>query len=344
MLSLPMPSDAAARIARLAREATADSAAERQILGAQAIFVACGGSAPASEVLSLSRQSLEGGGVARELGTGAGYDSAIEALIVCDAHDEAQRHLDQAARHARRHGAPAAAALISANRSCNAWLRGALDDALKRAAEVAAHLAEVGPDAYVSAVAGGAVCGALLLRGELDAAESTARGLEHPRLRQHALGRVAGARGAHDVAAEHLGSAQQTLDRRRLWRSAGPLRPVAPDLARSLAEIGERDQARRLVATELEVARRFGAASCIAEALRAQAAVEDDPEPLRQAARIIKGSEARLVEAAVLLDLGRMTGDAATLERALAIAERCGARALADAARLAASCSDRQEV
>jgi hypothetical protein len=159
-----------------------------------------------------------------------------------------------------------------------------------------------------------------------------ARAIEHDRLRRHAQGIVAAARGQHESAAEDLRAAQAVFDRRGVWRSGGPLRPVRPDLAISLAALGERDEARRVVEIEIEVARRFGAASCIAEALRAQAAVEQDPAPLREAAELIKGSEARLVEAAVLLDLGRMTGDAAALDRARGIAQRSGARALSDRA------------
>lgn len=63
--------------------------------------------------------------------------------------------------------------------------------------------------------------------------------------------------------------------------------------------------ARRTVEVELEVARRFGAPSCIAEALRAQAAVEGSDEPLHEAAEVIRGSEARLADARILEALGQ---------------------------------------
>ena len=338
MFSLPMAQEDERHLTDLAERATGGSPGEREILGSQAAWLSVRGNATVREVLALARRALaDAADTGAALVWGSGEDSALEALPQCDAHAEAERHMLDAARRARRHGVPGAAALAAVNRCDNAWRAGRLDDALDLAAETAAYLREGGDDAYVASVAGGAVCGALLMQGRLDAAESTARGIEHPRLQRHALGLVAAARGDHATAAEHLRVAQETLDRRGLWRSGGPLRPVRPDLAVSLAAIGERHEARRVVELELEVARRFGAASCIAEALRAQAAVEQDPEPLREAARVIKGSEARLVEAAVLLELGRMTGDAAALDRARGIAERCGAHALADAARLASA-------
>ena len=322
---VPMTPTDVQRLQRLAADATGDSAGEREILGAVAGFGGMTGSIPLPDVLATARRALEDGTVARELGAGATYDSPFEALIMCDAYAESDRHLVQAAGHARRYGVPAASALIAAYRCDGAWFAGALDLALDFAAEVAAHLAESGPDAYLGAVVRGAVCGVLIVRGELDAADSMAGAIDYDRLRRHAQGLVSAARGDHEAGAMHLRAAQDVFDRRGVWRSSGPLRPVRPDLARALAAVGERDEARRVVEAELEVARRFGAPSCIAEALRAQAGVEEDPEPLREAARIIKGSEARLVEASVLLDLHRMTGDAAALERGHGIAERCGA-------------------
>lgn len=334
-VSEPMPAADRERLDRLAAEATGGTPGERDLVATQATWAAMEGSGRVDASLGAARRLLEDGVVARELGVRGLFDATLEVLVMCSAHAEAEHHLAEAARHARRHGVVPAAALIAAYRASNAWGSGALGDALDFAAEAAAHLSEAGPDAYTQAVAAGAACAALLDRGQIDAARSTARGIEHPRLRDHALGLVAAAAGDHDDAVDRLRRAQALLDRRGLWRSAGPLRPVRPDLAMSLAAIGERGEARAVVEAELAVARAFGQPSCVAEALRARAVVEDDPEPLREAASLIRGSEARLVEAGVLLALGRMAGERAALERALALAERCGANALADAARLA---------
>jgi DNA-binding CsgD family transcriptional regulator len=118
------------------------------------------------------------------------------------------------------------------------------------------------------------------------------------------------------------------------WRSAAAL---------SLAELGHRDEARSLAADELRRAESFGAPRAIGVALRAQALVGPRAEQLSgltRALAVLEPSVARLEHARVLLDLGatlraagQRTAAREPLLDALALAARCGARALERRAR-----------
>src|SRR5437763_1467501 len=118
------------------------------------------------------------------------------------------------------------------------------------------------------------------------------------------------------------------------WRSAAAL---------SLAELGQHDEARRLAADEVSRARSFGAAPAIGIALRAQALVgprTERPRRLAEALAVLEPSPARLEHARVLVDLGatfraagQRTAARDPLLEGLALAARCGARALERRAR-----------
>jgi DNA-binding CsgD family transcriptional regulator len=116
------------------------------------------------------------------------------------------------------------------------------------------------------------------------------------------------------------------------WRSRASL---------ALAEIGEGERARSLAADDLERARRWGAASGIGVALHAVAVVEGSSiDRLQESVRELEQSPARLDHAHALTDLGaalrranRRAEARVELERGLALAERCGAGALAERAR-----------
>jgi DNA-binding CsgD family transcriptional regulator len=94
---------------------------------------------------------------------------------------------------------------------------------------------------------------------------------------------------------------------------------------------------------DLERARRWGAASGVGVALRAVALVAGDGDPvgrLREASDVLAGSPARLEHARALTDLGaalrranRRREARGALRDGLALAERCGARALAERGR-----------
>lgn len=115
--------------------------------------------------------------------------------------------------------------------------------------------------------------------------------------------------------------------------------PWRSGFALACALRGDTDEARRAIADELEVVRSYGVPRAIGRALRVSAAVEDGDCAiglLREAADVLADSEAGLEHAHALSDLGaalRRSGarrDARDhLDRALALARRCGATALA---------------
>jgi DNA-binding NarL/FixJ family response regulator len=110
----------------------------------------------------------------------------------------------------------------------------------------------------------------------------------------------------------------------------------------ALAAIGDNEGARRLATEELARARRWGAASGIGIALRAMALVEGittSIDRLREAATVLQNSQAKLECARALTDLGaaqrranRRAEARTTLQDALDLARRCGARALCERA------------
>src|SRR5829696_3303541 len=196
---------------------------------------------------------------------------------------------------------------------------------------------------------------ALLLRvwteaGELDAAERALRdrGLDDDfpsgpttnfLLEARALVRLGQGRNRealHDLLEfgrrdERWGAANPLASR---WRSHAALAQAALD---------DSAEARRLAGEDLDRARRWGAPSGIGVALRALALVDDGSaaiERLREAERVLERSLARLEHARALTDLGAALRRANSraearpvLERAVELAERCGARALSDRAR-----------
>ena len=120
------------------------------------------------------------------------------------------------------------------------------------------------------------------------------------------------------------------------------LTPWRSQLALALDALGERAEARRLVAEEIELARPVGAARPLGIALRATALLEggeDEIRLLREAAAVLEASGAELERARVHGDLGAALQRAAEPEAAreelriaVDLAHRCGANALEDQA------------
>jgi DNA-binding CsgD family transcriptional regulator len=118
------------------------------------------------------------------------------------------------------------------------------------------------------------------------------------------------------------------------WRSSA---------AMALNLLGERDEAVELALEEVTLARRFEVPRELGIALRAAGLIEGGElgiERLREAAHVLEDSPAMLERARALTDLGaavRRSGRRADarepLRRALELAQRCGAKALAERAR-----------
>ena len=119
--------------------------------------------------------------------------------------------------------------------------------------------------------------------------------------------------------------------------------PWRSDAAVSLSALGDRREARRLCAEEIELARRWGAGQALGAALRAAGVVEGADrgiELLTEAVSVLRPSPAPLELARALIDLGsahRRAGSRARaleiLREGLDIAYRQGGLRLADRAR-----------
>jgi DNA-binding CsgD family transcriptional regulator len=131
--------------------------------------------------------------------------------------------------------------------------------------------------------------------------------------------------------------------RDELWGVANPLASRwRSRAARVHLTRGEHEEARALAAEDLELARRWGTPRGIGVALRVGALADGaSVDRLREAVDVLSGSPARLEHARALTDLGaamrrdnRRAEARAALEEGLDLAERCGAAALAERARI----------
>jgi DNA-binding CsgD family transcriptional regulator len=268
-------------------------------------------------------------------------------LLLCD-HPAATEVLDWGVGQAERHGDVFYRGGFLANR---AWWRLRRGEVL--AAEVDADLSLAafdlaGAHPYVPGPAG-YLCEALVLRGELAAADAllVARGLAgaldpgHSELLflEAARGRLRLAQGRLEEAAADLRAAGNRCLALRITTSAWV--GWRADLAEVLARLGQLDDACRLAEEDLSMARAFGTPRLIGDALRGLAAADPSraEEHLTEGVGVLAGGPP-LELVRVLTALGtalRRRNDRAgareVLVKAMDAAGACGASGLADLAR-----------
>ena len=328
-----------ARLARGAEAATGVTPGERQLMAIFVVSRLVRAEIAADEARALVLQALDDGELVRRLAAGAwSCDSAIEALSLVDAFDLADRHARDAERLSRRHGTVAAQGYAAMLRGVVALHRGALPevDALLRSVY---EIGRQAGDPYVSYQAEQLRVSAALERGDLAtsqrACDAIAEAAMSPLGVPLARGRVLAARGQHALAVADLRAAYELRRSTGTWRSVVMGSP-APDLVFSLLAMGDVETARTVARDELRLARRVGAPSSLATALRALAHAEGGTARralLAEAVELLAGSQAALVRARVLLDHGLAERDsgadgAAALEEALGLAHGCDATVL----------------
>jgi DNA-binding SARP family transcriptional activator/DNA-binding CsgD family transcriptional regulator len=340
---------AAAHLASLPPDVRGETRGERLIL-AQLAYAAAIGSGTAEQASELGKRALGNGQLLSEesLSSVAPY-AAIGAVEISGALDCAIDAFDRLLARARVEGAVFHYTLISSFRSGPKLRRGAVADAIadaRSAIEAGGHFGwdYVAPSAYSNLI------NALLETGELDAAEDalTASGVgdeipDMPLFGDLLLsrGRLRLAQGDTRAGIDDLTAAQDMLERLGITNPAR--KHCRSTIAIALAAMGERDDARQLVEAELAAARAFGDPTALGIALRAAGLVEPGGggiDYLRDAVRQLGGSQTRLEYARALLDLGaalRRTGArreaTSLLRQALGLADRCGARVIAEQAR-----------
>jgi DNA-binding CsgD family transcriptional regulator len=332
------------RLSRTARPERAATPGERAMMVHRAVAHSLAG-APLAEVADMAEEALGGGRLLTEQTADApAFYVAVHILIDAERFETVDAALEQALDDARKRGSVLGFAIASTQRSSAAYLRGALHDA---DAEVAAALEaarqagwEVGLPMTISAQ-----IDVLVEQGRLDEAERALAEAgflgEIPELPAFdwilfSRGRFRLARGDVEGGLDDLlrqadrQSRAGTLPIRMNWRTV-----VAP----ALASTGQTERARELAEEELRFARRIGTSRNLGMALRTLGFVmngESGISYLRQAADVLERAPARLEYARTLVDLGaalrrsnRRSAARDALRAAIAIADRCGAAALA---------------
>ena len=302
----------------------------------------------ASTAIDLAERALRAGLPVEPHHAWAGL--ALVVLAVADRLEEARRGADEILAEARDRGAALTVATVLAHRAFIDVRRGDLISA-EADAQAAIALASdlLGSEFVVVVAAPEAVLAGLdrdatpdSLRRLLNDAgvrsdsEFMARGIF-----RHASGVLRAAAHNHEAAIEELGGC--ALDHPMFGGENPAMVPWRSAAAVSLAELGRHDEARSLASEEVRRARSFGAPRAIGIALRAQALVgasTERAEGLQAALEVLAPSPARLEHARVLVDLGatlraagQRTAAREPLLEGLALAARCGARALERRAR-----------
>ena len=299
--------------------------------------------APAVEVAELARLAL---GNESLLERGAAYGAATCGLYLADQLDEAGRAQDAGFAWAQRRGSAPMFMLMSVWRGETAFRAGNL--AIAEAHLRRAH--ELGSELGVGLFAVMYLIDVLLERGEVEEAFEL---IERAEISDAQLGVWQGViglaqRGRVRVARGELGpGVADMLDAARRMAAGGLQLSVlvdwVPSAALALVDMGRANEARALVARELDAAVTFGASRRHGMALGARGRLEPGPDGLmrlREATELLERSPARLEYARALVNLGiglRARGQPAdsrdALSRGLDISQRCGASALGQLAR-----------
>ena len=337
---------AARVIERLRHRVDAGEERDQAVLGTIAAEMGMGAE-PAGPMAEMSERALVGFDLT--VGSAAGWSgyNAVRSLVVAERYDAALQALDRALAVARQRGAVldvGSALTFRAELYLQTGDIAAAEVDARSLGEIAAVCGWAMGQGFAAAWLGEV----LIERGELDEASEVLPSRPAGSLPDVypliwgllARGRLRLAQGRPEDAAEDLReSSRRALG---IGHRSPALTPWRSLLAEAMVALGRRDEARRLVAEELELARPFGAARPLGIALRTMAQVQggDDEIPLlREAAAALDGSEAQLERARTHADLGvalRRAGEADEarehLRLAVDIAHRCGASALEDRA------------
>jgi ATP/maltotriose-dependent transcriptional regulator MalT len=333
----------AQRLRRYAGTTCGDSPAERSLLATRAMQHVLSG-APAAEAAELAARALDHGLLADQTADSATLYDALYVLIVTGNLDRAERVCEEALADARARGSQFGFALASCFRSDLDFRRGRIGEAEADARAAIEAADEAGWRFADYAVA--FLIDALIELDRLDDATAVLesrghhRHIPHTFMHNRLLWSRARVRLAHGRQKAGLSDLEDLARREREWRARCPAAlPYRSTIAIALAGTSRRDQACRLAAEELQLARRFGAPRPIGIALRALGLSEGGThgtELLHESTKTLEQSPARLEHARALTDHGAALRRAnhradarAQLERGLALAQRCGASTLA---------------
>jgi DNA-binding CsgD family transcriptional regulator len=312
---------------------------------------ACLAGEPADQVAELAERALrEGDRVLPEaIDRPPGFYAATHALAAAERFERARRLYDLTLADARRFGSALHFVLASAFRAALEYRAGRVGEAEADARQALGADPAQAPPAWAALAAATLVC-ALCERGGLAEAGSELErhwpGPERAGMLTYAdllwaRGRLRLSQARPADALEGLLAAGRLLE--QLHAPNPAYLPWRSDAALALVALEQRTDAERLCSEELELARAFGAPRAKGTALRAAGLVasgERGLELLARAVATLSRSEATLEHARALTDLGaalrrrgRRSDSREPLRRALDLAHRCGATALAECAR-----------
>jgi DNA-binding CsgD family transcriptional regulator/tetratricopeptide (TPR) repeat protein len=333
------------RLARV-RNRPADATFGEKLLLAQVAYHDARAGTPAAVAVPLARRALAEGMLVREDVDSAAFVLAATVLAMADL-DEALAVYEDALAQAHRRGSTFAFAITKVFRAQTFVFRGDLAEAEAEGREALAAGEAWGTTArFLGPHSAGFLAEALMEQGKLDDAAAAlaragigeslpddARLLFFPDVRAH-LRMLKG-----DLA----GGLEEMLDTGRRFEAVGSRNPAfmawRSPAALALLQLGERDEARRLAAEELSLARTWGAPRALGAALRAAGLVEGGEHGLgllEEAVQVLSNSPAKLEQAKARTELGaglrranRRSEAREQLRRALELATICGAAPLA---------------
>jgi DNA-binding CsgD family transcriptional regulator/tetratricopeptide (TPR) repeat protein len=328
------------RLERLRGRPRDTTVGEKTLLAVSAFHDANAG-APADVVVPLARRALAEGTLIREA-PAVNFVLAAAVLALADL-DEAVIAYDGALAQAHRRGSIYTFAVAKVFRAQAFVWRGELGEAEADCHEAFAATETWGTSWLISGLLAPFLADALMEQGKLEeAAAALARVESLPDTSQFFLlsdsraryrllrGDLAG--GVEDLfaAGRHFESIGWTNPAYLAWRSEAAL---------ALLQLGDHDEARRLAAEELELARTWGAPRALGAALRAVGLVEGGKvglARLEEAVAVLADSPAKLEHAKGRVELGaalrranRRLDAREQLRQGLELATICGAAPLA---------------
>ncbi|KOV84066.1 LuxR family transcriptional regulator [Nocardia sp. NRRL S-836] len=272
---------------------------------------------------------------------------ALLALMAADGVDTAQREIERARLKVRAHGSPIEFAMVTNAALFLSWRTGNMRAVEAEAEGALAAVAHEDPGSTVISLRATSTHFAVyaaLERGDTAAAASFINAFD----RAHAHARpTMPTIWLHEVRAlialagndprRAMSEAYRQRDAMHRVHVDPPTIPWRAPAARAALLLGEQELALELAAEQVEVARRWGAATEVGAALRLLA--HADPaarlDLLAESVRVLEGSPARLELARSLVDLGealrvarKRTDGREPLHRAIELAGECGSAAL----------------
>src|SRR5215211_217003 len=265
--------EAAPRLERIRRTPQDATFGEKMLLSLLAYHDARAG-APATVTVPLARRALAGGTLARERIPAASLVVPAQVLAMADL-GEVLAFYEEALAEAHRRGSMGAFGAVKAFRAQTSVWRGDLGEAAAEVREALVASEAYGTTTRVSVLLAAFLADALMEQGKLDdAAAALARAgtgesltdAARPLLFLDSHARVRLLRG--DLA----GGLEEVLQAGRRFEELGGRNPAfmawRSQAALALLQLGEHDEARRLVGEELELARGWGAPRALGAALR----------------------------------------------------------------------------